>query len=489
MAHKRLPDHSYFAGDWLYDGPHLARIGVIRPVTGQEGEGMQQANERREPRGMTAFTIIWIGQFLSLLGTSMTRFALTIWAFQETGEATALALVGFFSFAPAVIFSPIAGALVDRWNRKLVMILSDLAAGMSTIAILALYATGRLEIWHLYVAGAFAGAFESFQFPAFSAAMSLLVPKKQFGRANGLVSLADSTTTIVAPVLAGILLGVIGIGGIMTIDIITFVIAVLAVLLVAIPQPVQSAEGLAGVGSLWSESLYGFRYIWRRKSLLGVQLTFTISNFFSSIGLILIAPMILARTANNELVLGTVQSAFGVGGLVGGLVMTAWGGPRRRVHGVLLGFIGSSLLGLIPVGLGQTALLWAAGAFFFMFFIPITNGSNQALWQAKVAPDVQGRVFSARRLIAQVSGPLGILLAGPLADRLFEPAMQGNTWLSRSLGPLFGTSAGSGMALLIMIVGVLGITAGVAGYMLPVVREVDTRLPDFDVTTADVATA
>ena len=441
---------------------------------------MEESIERREPRGMTAFTIIWIGQFLSLLGTSMTRFALTIWAFQVTGEATALALVGFFSFAPVIIFSPIAGALVDRWNRKFVMILSDLAAGLSTVAVLLLYATGRLEIWHLYVAGAFAGAFESFQFPAFSAAMSMLVPKAQYGRANGLVSLADSTTTIVAPILAGILLGIVGIAGIMAIDIVTFVVAVLAVLLVAVPQPTRSAEGLAGVGSLWSESLYGFRYIWRRKSLLGVQLTFTISNFFGSIGMILIAPMILARTGNNELVLGTVQSAFGVGGLVGGLIMTAWGGPRQRVQGVLLGFIGSSLLGLIPIGLGQTVFVWSAAAFCFMFFLPITNGSNQALWQAKVAPDVQGRVFSARRLIAQVSGPLGMLLAGPLADRVFEPAMQGDTWLSATLGPFFGTGAGAGMALLIVIAGALGITAGLVGYALPVVRTVDTRLPDHD---------
>ncbi len=438
--------------------------------------------ERHAPRGMTAFVIIWIGQFLSLLGTSMSRFALTIWAFQVTGEATALALVGFFSFAPVILFSPIAGALVDRWNRKVVMILSDLAAGISTGAILLLYATGRLEIWHLYVAGAFAGVFESFQFPAFSAAMSLLVPKDQYGRANGLVSLADSATTIIAPVLAGILLGVVGIGGIMIADLVTFVIAVLAVLWVAVPQPVRSAEGLAGVGSLWSESLYGFRYIGRRKSLLGVQLTFTISNFFDSIGMILIAPMILARTGNNELALGTVQSAFGVGGLVGGLLMTVWGGPRARVHGVLLGFIGSSLLGLIPIGLGQTLLVWSVAAFGWMFFMPIINASNQALWQAKVAPDVQGRVFAARRLIAQISGPLGMLLAGPLADRVLEPAMQGDTWLNATFGPIFGVSPGSGTALLIVMVGGLGIMAGVIGYALPVVRTVDTCLPDHDAT-------
>ncbi len=438
----------------------------------------------RQPAGMTAFVVIWVGQFVSLLGTSMTRFALTIWAFQVTGEATALALVGFFSFAPSVIFSPIAGALVDRWNRKLMMILSDLAAGLSTVVILLLYVSGRLEIWHLYIAGAFAGAFEAFQFPAFSAAMSVMVPKTHYGRANGLVSLADSATTIVAPVLAGILLTVIGVGGVMTIDVVTFVLAVAAVLLVAVPAPARSLEGAAARGNLWTESIYGFRYIWQRKSLLGVQLTFTISNFFDAIGMILIAPMILARTGNNELVLGTVQSALGVGGLVGGLVMAGWGGPRRRIHGVLLGFIGSNLLGMTPLGLGQGVVLWSIAAFVMFFFLPLINSSNQALWQAKVAPDLQGRVFATRRLIAQISGPLGMLIAGPLADRVFEPAMQGDTRLSAIFGPIFGAGPGAGMALLIVIVGVLGATAGLVGYAVRGIRQVDTLLPDHDAVTA-----
>lgn len=432
------------------------------------------------PVGMTAFVVIWIGQFVSLLGTSMTRFALTIWAFQMTGEATALALVGFFSFAPSVIFSPIAGALVDRWNRKLVMILSDLAAGLSTVVILLLYVTGRLEIWHLYIAGAFTGLFEAFQFPAFSAAMSVMVPKAQYGRANGLVSLADSATIIVAPVLAGILLTAIGIGGVMVIDVVTFVLAIAAVLMVMVPQPARSVEGAAATGNLWSESLYGFRFIRQRKSLLGVQLTFTISNFFDAIGMILIAPMILARTGNNELILGAVQSALGVGGLAGGLLMAGWGGPKRRIHGVLLGFIGSNLLGMAPLGLGQGVVVWSVAAFVLFFFIPLINNSNQALWQAKVAPDVQGRVFATRRLIAQISAPLGMLIAGPLADQVFEPAMQSDTWLSTVFGPIFGVGPGAGMALLVVIVGVMGITAGLVGYAVRVIREVDTLLPDHD---------
>jgi MFS family permease len=429
---------------------------------------------------MGTFVFIWIGQAVSMLGTGMSQFALTIWAYQLTGSATALALVGFFSYAPVVLVSPLAGALVDRWNRKLVMMLSDLAAGLSTIVVFILYSTGYLEIWHLYVTGAFAAVFGAFQFPAFSAAMSLMVPKEQYTRANGLVSLAESATIIVAPVLAGILLTVIGINGILIIDMVTFVFAVLCVAAVFIPQPQASESGREAQGSLWRESLYGFQYIWQRKSLLGIQLTFTISNFFFAIGMVLIAPMILARTSNDELALGTVQSFLGVGGVVGALLLSAWGGPKRRIHGVLGGFIFSSLLGQSLMGIGQSLPVWATAAFFSMLVLPFINGSNQSIWQSKVAPDVQGRVFATRRLIAQISGPLGMLIGGPLADRVFEPAMQAGGSLAPLFGPLVGVGPGAGMGLILVFVGLLGTTAGIIGYAIPAIRNAESIMPDHD---------
>jgi MFS family permease len=429
---------------------------------------------------MAAFVFIWIGQAVSMLGSGMTQFALTIWAYQETGEATALALVGFFSFAPAVIVSPLAGALVDRWNRKLVMMLSDLAAGFSTIAVFILYSTGQLEIWHLCVTGAFASIFGAFQFPAFSAAMSLMVPKEQYTRANGLISLAEFATIIAAPVLASLLLTLIGINGVMLIDIVTFTVAVLAVAVVFVPQPQQSASGREAQGNLWSESIYGFQYIWKRKSLLGIQLTFTISNFFFSIGMILMAPMILARTGNNELALGTVQSFLGVGGVVGALLLSTWGGPHRRIHGVLGGFILSSLFGQVLMGVGQNVLIWSAAAFLAMFVMPFINASNQSIWQSKVAPDVQGRVFATRRLIAQIAGPVGMLIAGPLADQVFEPAMSEGGPLALLFGPLVGVGPGAGMGLIMVLVGLLGTTAGIVGYVVPTIRNAESIMPDHD---------
>ena len=183
--------------------------------------------DRKLPTGMAGFSVVWVGQFVSMIGTGMTRFALTIWAWQVTGEATALALVGFFSFAPVVLFSPLAGAIVDRVNRKVVMIVSDLAAGLSTIVILLLHLTGHLEIWHLYAAGFFAGAFESFQFPAYSAAISTMVDKKHYTRANAMLGMAGSASGIIAPMLAVPFLAILGINGVMAIDVATFVFAVL----------------------------------------------------------------------------------------------------------------------------------------------------------------------------------------------------------------------------------------------------------------------
>ncbi len=435
---------------------------------------------RKRPAGMPAFTIIWFGQMVSFLGTGMTRFALTIWAWQITGQATALALVAFFSFGPTVLMSPIAGALVDRWNRKFVMMLSDLSAGLSTVAILLLYATGNLQIWHLYVAGAFAGVFESFQWPAYSAAITTMLPKEQYGRANGMMSLLESVSAIGAPILAGILIGLIGIGGVMTIDILTFVFAVGTLALAHIPQPAGTAAGQEGRGSLRTESVYGFRYILQRPSLLGLQLILLSINLLFPFFYTILNPMILARTGDNAEVLGTVLSISGIGGVLGGLVMSAWGGPKRRVHGVLGGIVLTSLLGQVLMGLGRALPVWAVAGFFSGFFIPIANGSSQAIWQAKVAPGVQGRVFAVRRLIAQITGPLGILIAGPLADMLFEPAMQPGGALVGVFGGLVGSGAGSGMALMMMLAGSLGAAVSLSGYLIPTIGDAETILPDHD---------
>lgn len=429
---------------------------------------------------MSGFTIVWVGQVISFLGSGMTWFALTIWAWEITGQATALALVAFFAFGPTVLLSPVAGALVDRWNRKLVMMLSDLAAGLSTVVVLILYASGNLQIWHLYAAGAFAGAFQAFQFPAYSAAVTMMLPKEQYTRASGMLSLAENASGVFAPIMAGVLLGPIGITGIMAIDVFTFLVAIGALLLVHVPQPAATEAGVEARGSLLKESAYGFRYIYERKGLLSLLLIFLAVNLIFSLSYTVLSPMILARTANNEVALGTVRSVMGIGGVAGGLLLSAWGGPKRKIHGVLLGMAISSVTGTIVLGMGQDLAIWSLGAFFSTFLMPIINGSSQAIWQAKVAPDVQGRVFSVRRLIAQVSAPLAILLSGPLADHVFEPAMKAGGSLVYSFGSLVGTGPGAGMSLMFVLTGVFGGFLGLVGYLFPEVRDVEDILPDHD---------
>jgi DHA3 family macrolide efflux protein-like MFS transporter len=435
---------------------------------------------KRRPSGMFGFSVVWLGQLVSLTGSGMTRFALTIWVWQQTGEATALALVGIFSFAPAIILSPIAGVIVDRVSRKKVMIASDFAAGLSTVALLILYSMGLLQIWHLWAAGFFASAFESFQFPAYSAAITTMIEKKHYTRANAMLGMVESASGIIAPVAAGALLPLLGISGIMIIDIVTFVFAIAALLLVVIPDPIQTAVGRASRGTMLQESFFGFRYIFSNPSLLGLLLIFFCTNLTFGLVMILFAPMILARTADNTVILGTTQMMFGIGGVVGGLVIAAWGGFKRRIHGILLGLILMSIFGQIIIGLGQSIRMWALGAFLAMFFLPLVQGSSQAIWQAKVSPDIQGKVFATRRLIAQISSPVAMILGGRLADAVFEPAMAAGGGFAQFFQPLVGSGPGSGMAVLFVFSGILGVIVGLIGYLVPVVRQVETRLPDYD---------
>lgn len=443
----------------------------------------------RRPAGMFAFTTIWLGQLISVLATNMTGFALTIWAYEKTGQATALALVQVFFITPFLIMSPIAGVMVDRYNRKTMMAVSDIGAGMATIILLVLNAMGVLEVWHLYVAAAIQGTFNTFQWPAYSSAISLMVPKEQYGRVNGMMALVEMGPGVLAPMLAGALLPFIGLTGILTVDVVTFVLAVGALMVVFIPQPKQTEEGKKAQGNIWKEAAYGFRYIFSRPSLLGLQLVFFFGNFFAGIGQSITAPMILARTASNELIFGSVQSIGAIGGIIGGVLMSAWGGFKRRVHGVLAGWIFSGVM-IALFGWGTNLWVWGVALFLSSLPIAIMNGSNQAIWQAKVAPDLQGRVFSARRLIAWFSSPLTPIIGGTLADYVLEPAMRTGGSLTGTFGWLVGSGPGAGMALIVIVAGLFSSSIGLLGYLFPAVRNAEDLLPDHhqDSTTTEPAT-
>ncbi|HSL43225.1 MAG TPA: MFS transporter [Anaerolineales bacterium] len=437
---------------------------------------MQNTNR---PTGMFGFTLVWFGQIVSVLATNMSVFALTIWVFEETGSATALGLMQVFFITPLLIMTPFAGVMVDRHNRKLMMMVSDLTAGLATISILILQALGVLEVWHLYTAAIFQGLGNAFQWPAYSATISTMIPKEKYGRANGMMSLIDMGPGVLAPMLAGALLPLIGLTGILSLDVTTFVLAIIILLFVHIPQPQRSAEGAQAQGNIFKEAVFGFRYIFARPSLLGLQLVFFFGNLCLGIAFTVLAPMVLLRTGNDSVSLGLVQSAGAIGGVVGGAAMSAWGGFKRRVHGVLAGWIVSSFF-LSLVGLGTWLPLWIGAMALSSLFSPLINASNQAIWQSKVAPDVQGRVFSARMLIAWMTNPISPLIAGTLADYVLEPAMRAPSDLSSAFGWLVEPGPGAGMGLLIFFSCLGGILAGLAGYLIHPIRHAEDILPDHD---------
>ena len=441
---------------------------------------MQNTNR---PTGMFGFTIVWLGQLVSVLATNMSAFALTIWVFQKTGSATALGLVQVFFITPFLIITPFAGVMVDRHNRKLMMMVSDVVAGMATIAILVLQAFGALQVWHLYIAAIFQGLGNAFQWPAYSATISTMIPKEKLGRANGMMSLIDMGPGILAPMLAGALLPVIGLVGILSVDVTTFVFAVLVLLFVHIPQPRRTEEGAQAQGNIFKEAAFGFRYIFARPSLLGLQLVFFFGNLCAGVAFTVLAPMILLRTGNDSATLGLVQSAGAIGGVVGGIAMSAWGGFKRRVHGVLAGWAISSFFFAL-MGLTKWIPLWIALNALSSVLVPLINGSNQAIWQSKVAPDVQGRVFSARTLIAWMTNPISPLIGGTLGDYVLEPAMRTSSGLSSLFGWLVPAGPGAGMGLLIFLSCLGGILAGLIGYFVYPIRHAEDILPDHDLIAA-----
>jgi DHA3 family macrolide efflux protein-like MFS transporter len=360
------------------------------------------------------------------------------------------------------------------------MMLSDIATGITTLIILLLMSANTLEIWHLYILGIFAGTFSAFQWPAQSAAISSMIPKAQYNRAAGMMSLSEWLPQVFAQPAAVALMAVIGTTGIMTIDLCTLGFALLMLLIIKVPEPKVSAEGLASRGSLLKESTYGFRYIWQRPSLLGLQLVFFCGNLMATLSGTLAAPMILWRTNGSAETLANTNMIAAVGGILGSLAITAWGGFKRdRVRGVFGGWILSAIFGMVLFGLGQVFIVWAIALFLSNLIMPIINSSNQAIWQSKVPPDIQGKVFSVRRMIAQISVPVSMLVAGPLADKLMEPAMRDTgSAMATFFGPIVGTGPGAGAGLLTVITGLVTIGVGVVAFLIPKIRNVETIMPD-----------
>lgn len=431
----------------------------------------------KKPEGFKGFTVMSIGQIISITGSAMTQFGLSIWIWQTTGNATPFSIIMAAFFIPNLVFSPIGGALVDRWRRKHSLILPDLAAGVITVITLILYVLGKLSLPFLYISAFFSGMFNAIQWPAYSVTISVMLKKEDYARANGMFSLTESAPAVLAPIAAGALLPFIGLQGIMIIDIITFILAIAAVLWIAIPENEQ--RQIRGKVSLLKDSIFGFKYIFARRALVYLLFIFLFFNFFAGFYNTLLSPMILSKTQNNSVSLGIFQSSLGIGGVLGGLLMSIWGGTKKKIKSLLLGMLFCGL-GSIILGLSKSLIMLIFAALILSIFSVVANASSQAIWQLKINPSQQGRVFAARRVIAQLVGVIPMIVSGPFVDKVLGPFVD----YKIVLNALFGIEKGGAMAMLATISGILTLILILIAFSIPTLMHVEDINYDEEVQVA-----
>jgi MFS transporter, DHA3 family, macrolide efflux protein len=400
------------------------------------------------------FFTIWSGQAASLLGSSLVQFALIWWLTQRTGSATVLATASLVGLLPGVFLGPFAGALVDRWNRRTVMIVADGVVALASAYLAVLYWVGAMQVWHIYVIMFIRALGGSFHWPAMQASTSLMVPEKQLSRVAGLNQTLQGAMGIVSPPLGALLLGILPLHGIMAIDVTTAALAIGLLGLVHIPQPRRStpvSTAAHAKPSLWADVAAGMRYVWGWPGLFAVLLMATILNLLINPAMALLPLLVTKHFHGQALQLSWMESGMGLGVVAGGLLLSIWGGFRQRVM--------TSMLGLCVMGLGVTAIGTASATAFwpavgamvaFGLALPICNGPLFAVVQAKVAPDMQGRVFTLMGSASAAMSPLGMIIAGPLADQ----------W---------------GVQIWFVLSGIACLFMAAAGLIMPVIRHLEDR--------------
>ncbi len=396
------------------------------------------------------YIILWVTQSISQLGSSMTGFVLTLWAYSQTHSAFAVSLMTFCNYVPYIILSLFAGSFVDRHSKKAIMLIADSLAALGTMAVFCLTIAGRLEIWHIYLVNAIVGCSNAFQQPASSVAVS------------GMNSFSMNLVTIASPVLAAFCYGVFGMGSVLLIDIVSFVAAFLVLLLLI---EIEEEKDTVQKTSLFSGTTQGWHFLWKNRGLLVMMLTMAAINFFSRLTYEnILSPMILARSGENNMVLGLVNAAMGIGGIAGGIIVTMKKETKNRVRMMYGSAALSFLLGDILMAVGRNGIFWSIAGIAASLPIPFIMAANNVIMYSKVPQQMQGRVFAVRNAIQYSTIPIGILLGGVLADYVFEPFMMSGAPIVSILEKLVGTGAGSGMACMFLCTGTLGFIISCVSY-------------------------
>ena len=401
------------------------------------------------------YIIFWLSQALSQLGSSMTSFALILWAYTQKGTAMTVSLMTFFNYVPYVIASLFAGSFVDRHSKKKIMLVSDSIAAICSAGILALYTENALQIWSIYLVNFIIGFMEAFQEPAATVAIGKVVPKERLTQVSGLNSFSNNLVRVLSPVLAASLFAFGSLKLILVIDLTSFLFAfsVLAFVL-RIPEDLSQNREKK---SAFAGCKEGFRYLTQNHGILIVIMTMALLNFFSRLTYEnILSPMLLSRSANNSVTLGIVNAVIGIGGIIGGIIVSTGKVKANSAKMIYISAMLSFLLGDIMMGLGRNVLFWSFAGLMASLLIPFINAGQMVVLYQNVPEEIQGRIFAIRNALQVSSIPIGVLLGGYLADYVFEPYMRTESAIAGFLHILVGDGAGSGMAVMFLCTGMLG---------------------------------
>ncbi|XVV09879.1 amino acid adenylation domain-containing protein [Actinoplanes sp. CA-131856] len=464
---KVLPNAGHF-----FIKSHAEELAAVLTGIGEKGGG-----EEPQPRAKAAepsvkrFGIVALGQFVSLVGSGLSSLVLSIWVYQRTGSLTQFAVLSAIGLLPGILAGPLAGAVADRWDRRRVMLASDLAAALAMAAVVAVMFVGTVHEWHLYLAVSVTSLAGAFQRPAYLAAVAQLVPKRYLGHAVGITQLGVAAGTTFAPMIGAALFGVVGLTGVLLIDVASFLTGVLTLLWVRFPDRLWRRRE----EPFRAEMAAGWRYLSRRPGLRAVLRYFVVDHVLYTLGFAVITPLLLIE--HSPLALGAVLSAGGVGGLAGALAMTLWGGTARRASGMIV-FMGVSSLGMTIIGAGSSVTTAVVGMFLLTFGEVLAESHWIAVVQNKVGFDLQGRVLAVFLTLMMLTMPVGYLVVGPLAERYVEPLLAPGGALAGNVGSVFGTGEGRSLALLVFVSGLLQIAWCVRGWYDRRVHFVEDTLPD-----------
>lgn len=403
---------------------------------------------------LNTFLVLWITQMFSSLGSAMTSFALVIWSYQQHGSALTTSLLTICSYAPYVLLSIFAGALSDRWNKKITMLICDSFAALCSISILILLIMGELQVWHLYLLNTLNGLMNTVQQPASDVAISLLVPQKHYQKVSGMRSFSNSLVTILTPVFATALLSFTSIRLVILFDLITFAVAFVSLLcFVKIPQAVKKSSDKSE--TILQSAKSGLRYLKDNRGIFDLIMFLAVINFTASIFNAALPAMMLSRVGAGEIALGAVNTVTGIATLAGSILVSVMPPPKSRVRVICNCLLFSMSTENFFLAFGRSTPVWCFGAILGWIFIPVMGANMDVLFRTKIPIEMQGRVYSARNTLQFFTIPLGYLCGGFLVDKVFEPFMAVQPTDSLFI-TVFGAGKGSGAALLFLVIGVIG---------------------------------